>query len=88
MRLEANDYTRSVLLDLREWGVRMSIRGNFELDDYSHILAISDDGNGRAIVGNLSGKPMFIFENSVKPKKNLVLRNVTYISPEKFEKWK
>jgi len=88
MRLEINDHSRSVLFDLRKWGAKnMQVKGNFELDDDTHILMFSDDDNGRAVIGDLSGRPMFVFENSVDQKKNLELRNITYISPEKFEKW-
>ena len=62
-------------------------KGNFEFDDDSRVLAFSDDENGRAVVGNLSGKPMFVFENSVGSGKNLELRNITRVSLQKFEEW-
>lgn len=85
--LNVNDHSRSVLFDLRKWGAKMEVKGNFEFDDDSRRLMFSDDDNGRAVVGDLSGKPIFIFENSFEPGKNLQLRNITQVAPEKIEEW-
>lgn len=65
----------------------MPVRGNFELDDKRRRLLFSDDDNGRALVGRLSGKPTFLFENRVESGKNLVLRNITRVSPKQVAEW-
>lgn len=85
--LGVNTHTRSILFDLKTWGVKMPYRGNFELDEGRNLLAFSDDDNGRAILGELSGKPWFIFENQVGTGKSLPLRNMTRVSPQQIEKW-
>ncbi|WP_207787695.1 arylsulfotransferase family protein, partial [Candidatus Thiosymbion oneisti] len=85
--LGVKDHTRSTLFDLRTWGITIRMGGNFELDDGSSLLMVSDDDNGRAVVGYLSGKPAFIFENRVGRGKNLRLKNITRISPRKVEEW-
>ncbi|MCB2263584.1 MAG: arylsulfotransferase family protein [Candidatus Thiosymbion ectosymbiont of Robbea hypermnestra] len=87
LRLGVEDHGRSVLFDLRTWGVTMPVRGNFELDDERRRLLFSDDDNGRALVGRLSGKPTFLFENRVESGKNLVLRNITRVSPKQVAEW-
>jgi len=79
-------HARSVLFDLKTWGVTMRVRGNFEFDD-SDLLVFADEDNGRAVVGHLSGKPMFLFENRVGPRKNFKLINITRVSPRKVEEW-
>jgi|GEM_PF-6727981 len=58
------------------------IRGNFELNDDSGRLLFSDDDNGRALVGQESGKLEFIFENRVESGKGLKLRNITRVPPQ------
>ncbi len=85
--LGVRDHTRSTLFDLRIWGISMRIHGNFEFDDDSNLLVVSDDNNGRAVVGYLSGKPIFIFENRVESGKNLRLKNITRVSPHQVEEW-
>ena len=85
--LGVSNHSRSVLFDLRRWGAKMRGRGNFEFDDNSRILMFTDDDNGRAVVGKLTGEPIFVFENSVEPGKNLTLRNITKVSPEQYRKW-
>ena len=53
----------------------------------TELLAFSDDDNGRAIVGYITGQPLFVFKNSVEPGKNLQLRNITRVSSQQFEDW-
>ncbi|WP_133511905.1 arylsulfotransferase family protein [Candidatus Thiosymbion oneisti] len=85
--LGVKDHSRSVLFDLKTWGVTMRAKGNFEFDDDNNLLVFADEDNGRVVVGHLSGKPMFIFENRVGPGKNLGLINITRLSPRKVEDW-
>ena len=87
VKLGVKDRSRSVLFDLRAWGLKMRIHGNFELNDDSNLLVVADEDNGRAVVGDLSGKPAFIFENRIEPGKNLILRNITRVSPRKVAEW-
>ncbi len=85
--LGVKDHSRSTLFDLRTWGVAMRQRGNFEFDDDSRLLAVSDNSNGRALVGHLSGKPTFIFENRAKPGQNLPVSNILQVPSQKVEAW-
>lgn len=86
--LHMDDQSRSILFDLKQWGAEMRSKGNHELDDDSHVLAFSDDGNGRAVVGRLSGEPLFVFENSVASGQNLELRNITRVPSDRVEEWR
>jgi len=85
--LGVKDHSRSTLFDLITWGVRMPVYGNFEFDDDNDLLVAPDYDNGRAIVGHLSGKPVFVFENRFGSGRNLRLKNITRISSRKVEEW-
>jgi len=85
--LGVKDHSRSTLFDLRTWGVRMPVYGNFEFDDDNDLLVAPDYDNGRAIVGHPSGKPVFVFENRFGSGRNLRLKNITRISSRKVEEW-
>lgn len=85
--LSVSDHTSTTLFDLKQWGLEMPGRGNFELDDNSGFLLVSDDDNGRIIAGDLSGAVHFIFENRIDGKTSLQLRNASRISRDQYLRW-